>query len=100
MRNSYFVTQDELSHSKKIEISFSEEVSFLHKAAIKQTLNKIPKGYTLNIDATNAKYIAHDVLVLINDFKNQTSKTKGIEVQMIGFKDSYSLSSIDHVHTS
>ncbi len=81
-----------------ITIKLAQEVSFLNKAAIKQTLNHVPDGSRLVIDATDTFYIDHDVLQLIKEFLEIGSKEKEINVELIGFKEEYDLeNAIEHV---
>jgi hypothetical protein len=69
----------------------AQEVSFLNKAAIKNTLANIPNKSEVIINATDTVYIAHDVLDLIKEFKKITSKELEIKVKLVGFKKAYDL---------
>jgi hypothetical protein len=69
--------------------------SFLNKAAIKVTLNNIPTNSKVVINATDTVYIAHDVLDLINEFKNIKSKELNISIKLVGFKEAYDLVNSD-----
>jgi hypothetical protein len=68
----------------------AQEVSFLNKAAIKQTLNDIPEKSKVIIDKDTV-YIAHDILDLIHEFKTIKAVDKKIKVKLKGFKDAYEL---------
>ena len=59
-----------------IHIDLAQEVSFLNKAAIKSTLVSIPENSKVVINANDTVYIAHDVLDLIKEFKNNKAKSK------------------------
>jgi MFS superfamily sulfate permease-like transporter len=72
-------------------MKLAQEVSFLNKAAIKQTLSDLPEGSTLIIDASDTFYIDYDVVQLIKDFLSVGSKDKNVNVQLVGFKDEYEL---------
>ena len=81
-----------------IKIKLAQEVSFLNKAAIKQTLVHLPENSHVLIDASETVYIDHDVLELIKDFFEYTSADKNIKVDLIGFKDAYKIeNTMDHV---
>jgi MFS superfamily sulfate permease-like transporter len=91
MKRAYEFKKDEYRDGDVVEIDLAQEVSFLNKAAIKTTLNDIPKNSRVVINASNTVYIAHDVLDLIKEFKKIQSKDKNIKVKLIGFKKEYDL---------
>lgn len=74
-----------------IHIDLAQEVSFLNKSAIKDTLNKIPENSKVVINASATVYIAHDILDLITEFKKIKSKELNINVKLVGFKEGYKL---------
>lgn len=91
IKRAYFFRKEEYHDGDVIHIDLAQEVSFLNKAAIKLTLKHLPENSKLVIDASNTEYIAHDVLDLINEFKNYTSKEQNIEVTLVGFKKAYNM---------
>ncbi|GAA4060136.1 SulP family inorganic anion transporter [Flavobacterium cheonanense] len=78
-----------------IHIDLAQEVSFLNKSAIKDTLNKIPENSKVVINASATVYIAHDVLDLIREFKKIKAKELNINVKLVGFKEGYNLENSD-----
>ncbi|WP_298121255.1 SulP family inorganic anion transporter [Flavobacterium sp.] len=78
-----------------IHIDLAQEVSFLNKSAIKDTLNKIPENSKVVINANATVYIAHDVLDLIREFKKIKAKELNINVKLVGFKEAYNLENSD-----
>ena len=81
-KKPYFFHPDSHKEGQPIVLQLSEDVSFLNKAAILQTLNHIPDNSKLVIDASRSVTIDQDVLEIIEDFK--TSATfKNIEVKVI-----------------
>jgi MFS superfamily sulfate permease-like transporter len=73
----------------------AEEVSFLNKGSILKTLNDIPEGSTIIIDASKSKVIDRDVVEVIEDFKIN-AKRRNIRVELAGLKlDGHSKTS-DH----
>jgi len=64
----------------------AEEVSFLNKANILNSLNEIPNNSKVIIDCTYAKHIAYDVLEIIEDYESN-AKTKNITLEKINFID-------------
>ena len=91
MKQAYVFRAVNYKEGDVIYIDLAQEVSFLNKMAIKTTLNNLPKGAQVIIDASQTVYIAHDVQDLIREFYEIKSVEKGISIQLIGFKDSYDL---------
>ncbi len=99
MKLAYFFKKEEHQEGETIHIDLAQEVSFLNKAAIKQTLAHLPSDAKVVIDAGNTVYIDHDVLELLRDFMNYGSKDRNINVQLRNFKPAYRMDSVNHVHS-
>jgi len=99
MKLAYFFKKEEHSEDETIHIDLAQEVSFLNKAAIKQTLAHLPANSKVIIDAANTVYIDYDVLELIRDFLNFGSKDKNISVRLRNFKKAYKMEDAVHVHS-
>ncbi|MBC7868171.1 MAG: SulP family inorganic anion transporter, partial [Gloeobacteraceae cyanobacterium ES-bin-316] len=99
MKLAYFFKKEKHLKGETIRIDLAQEVSFLNKAAIKQTLAHLPENSKLIIDAANTVYIDYDVLELIRDFLNFGSKDKNIDVTLLNFKDAYLMTDAEHVHS-
>lgn len=97
MKLAYSFKKEEHHAGETIHINLAQEVSFLNKAAIKQTLADLPENSSVVINASNSAYIDHDVIELIRDFVALGSKDKGISVSLIGFKGVYRLADASHV---
>ena len=91
LKRAYHFRKEEYHDGDIIHIDLAQEVSFLNKASIKQTLMDIPENSKVVINAEDTVYIAHDVLDLIEEFKNIKAVDEGISVELIGFKDAYNL---------
>lgn len=91
LQNSYSFHKTDWHEGELIYLHLSEEVSFLNKASIKNTLNKIPNNAHLVIDASATEYIDFDVLEVIQDFKNAIISQKNIQLDLIGFKEKYNI---------
>lgn len=89
LKNSYYFHAERHKEGDTITVRLSEEVSFLNKAAIRQTLDHMPKDSAVVIDASNSKYIDYDVLELIKEFRDIKAPLKNISLQLIGFKEVY-----------
>jgi len=62
----------------------AEEVSFINKAGILNTLNEIPNNTKVIIDCTYSKSIAYDVVEIIKNYESN-AKTKNISIEKINF---------------
>lgn len=91
LKLAYFFKKDEYREGEAITIKLAQEVSFLNKAAIKQTLYHLPANSTVIIDASDTFYVDHDVIQMLRDFIEVVSKDKNISVNLIGFREEYDL---------
>lgn len=98
MKLAYNFRKEHYHEGETIHIDLAQEVSFLNKAAIKQTLNDLPKGSKVLIDAGNTVYIDFDVLELLRDFLQYGAKDRNIEVKLVNFKTAYKMEDAQHVH--
>lgn len=99
-KRAYSFRKEEYHDGDVIHIDLAQEVSFLNKAAIKNTLATIPENSTVVINASDTVYIAHDVLDLIEEFQEIRAVEDNITVSLVGFKKAYNLdndSEVQHV---
>lgn len=83
LRSAYFYQKKDARDSKDvIHIKLSEHVSFLNKASIVVTLEKLPPNSHVIIDGTNSEYIDYDVLEAIENFKT-TAEEKNIHLEIL-----------------
>ncbi len=94
LRIPFFYQRSSYSNGDLIKLTLSQEVSFLNKAAIKETLKQIPNGSSVIIDASHTEYIDFDVLDVIRDFAETHAPENNIKISLIGFKDSYNLPNV------
>ncbi|MGZ5189851.1 MAG: SulP family inorganic anion transporter [Flavisolibacter sp.] len=99
MKLAYFFKKEKHQEGETIHIDLAQEVSFLNKAALKETLRHLPDNSKVVIDAANTVYIDFDVLQLIRDFVNVGSKDKNIIVRLKNFKKAYRMEDAIHVHS-
>ena len=97
LKRAYTFKKDEYADGDIIHIDLAQEVSFLNKAAIKETLNAIPENSNVVITAHDTVYIAHDILDLIKEFKITRAVDENIKVKLKGFKKAYQLENSDEV---
>ncbi|MFK5924713.1 MAG: SulP family inorganic anion transporter [Verrucomicrobiota bacterium] len=87
--------KENLKGKENLRIVLSEDVTFLNKASILKTLEQIPNGTSVEIDASNTKFIHYDVVEIIEDFVI-SSKNRNIEVVIIDLYDHKQDSPIQH----
>jgi MFS superfamily sulfate permease-like transporter len=89
IRIPYYFHRSSFTESEIIKITLAQEVSFLNKASIKETLNHLPPNSTVIIDASETEYIDFDVLDLITEFYQTKAAEKDIRVSLVGFRNTY-----------
>jgi len=99
LKNSYFFHKDKHQKNDAIIIRLSEEVSFLNKAAIRQTLAHIPNNTQVTINASNTDYIDFDVLELIKEFRDIKAPLKNITCKLEGFQEKYQIENLLNVQS-
>jgi MFS superfamily sulfate permease-like transporter len=71
-------------------LKLKKDVSFLHKAPLRNLLDKIPENSMLFIDGTQASFIDRDIMETINDFvKAGTDRNIKVELKNVGHRRSY-----------
>lgn len=88
-RLPYHYQRSSFTSHDLIKLSLAQEVSFLNKASIKQTLENLPRNSSVIIDATHTEYIDFDVLDVVRDFAHSRAAERGIKLSLIGFRESY-----------
>jgi len=91
MRIPYYFIRNSYSNGDLVKLTLAQEVSFLNKASIKETLHNIPEGTALIVDATLTEYIDFDVLDIIKDFHDHRAPEKNIRMSLVGFKEPYKM---------
>lgn len=80
---SHAVHQEETSEGRKVyRLVMAEDVSFLNKGNIMQTLGKIPEGSKVEIDTSKSVFIDDDVRELFENFKD-TAVRQNIELTIL-----------------
>ncbi|MEJ7829312.1 MAG: SulP family inorganic anion transporter, partial [Segetibacter sp.] len=99
LKNAYFFHKDQHKEGDVIKIRLAEEVSFLNKAAIRETLDHIPENASVIIDASHTDYIDFDVLELIKEFRDIKAPLKKIKCSLEGFREKYRIENQLHVQS-
>jgi carbonic anhydrase len=94
-RNPYVKQNYTLHVGEVMRLELPNQVTFLNKASIKETLFDVPENTNVVIDATSSDYIDHDIIEIIEDFKDTVAQEKGIKVNILGQRSKYQLK--DHV---
>ncbi len=68
---------------ESVRIVLAQQVSFLNKASVLQSLNAIPNEASVEIDATQSVYVHADVVEIIDDFAH-AAKARNIKVTVNG----------------
>ncbi|NOX99906.1 MAG: bifunctional SulP family inorganic anion transporter/carbonic anhydrase [Verrucomicrobia bacterium] len=85
----------DLKGKRKVRIVLSEDVTFLNKASIQNSLLQIPNGSIVEIDGSNTFFMHNDIREIIEDFMIN-SKTREIEVTTIGLDDINQKNELQH----
>ena len=94
LRFAYSFDKKNYNDGEVIKIQLAHEVSFLNKAAIKETLHQLPENSVVKIDASESYYIDYDIVELIHDFEKTIAPQKNITLEVIGLKSKYSLNKV------
>jgi MFS superfamily sulfate permease-like transporter len=84
-RLPYHFDPEDFEPGKPIKIQLSEDVSFLNKAGIMNTLNHLPDDSHVIIDASRANNIHIDILEIFNDFR-ENALTRNIKFEVQGLE--------------
>jgi MFS superfamily sulfate permease-like transporter len=94
LRFAYSFDKEKYNEGEVIKIQLAHEVSFLNKAAIKDTLHQLPNNSVVKIDASESVYIDYDIVELIHDFEKTIAPQKNINLEVVGMKNKYSLNKV------
>ncbi|WP_109833085.1 SulP family inorganic anion transporter [Reichenbachiella versicolor] len=94
-KTPYHYDPDSQKSGEPIHIQLSENVSFLNKAGILNTLNLFKSGSHVIIDTTKTKTIHPDVIEMLDDFKNLQAPKRNIQVEIPGLDRLHQKGSLD-----
>ncbi|MCC6288239.1 MAG: SulP family inorganic anion transporter [Chitinophagaceae bacterium] len=98
MRIPYYYKRVQSDNGDITRLELAQEVSFLNKGSIKETLGSVADGSTIIIDASKSEYIDYDVLEEIRDFHDVQAPDRNITVSLVGFKNDYKIPQGSNVH--
>lgn len=100
VRIPYYYKRIKSENQDVITLELAQEVSFLNKGSIKQTLDSFPEDITVIIDATLSEYIDYDILEEIREFYMAKAPSKNITVSLVGFRNEYKIPESSSVRLS
>ena len=82
-------------------IELANQVSFLNRAALRKTLDGLPRDKQVLIDAHDSVYIDPDILEMIREYRDTIGPSRGVRVSTRGFRGRYKIDdSIQYVDYS
>jgi carbonic anhydrase/SulP family sulfate permease len=72
-----------------LRIELANQLSFLNRASLLETLHALPRGSHVVLDARNTVYMDPDIYDLIRDFENEVAPAHGLDVSLLGFEHHY-----------
>lgn len=88
-KNPFKIKTEKMNVKETITIELPNQVSFLNKASIKNTLWNLPKNSNVIIEAKNSDYIDEDILEIFETFKNTVAIENNIQLNIFGFKNKF-----------
>ena len=100
LRNPFSYRNQNYHTGDTIRIDLSQQVSFFSIPKFKKILSQIPPSSQVIVDASETHFIDHDILEIIEEFKNKHAPKKNISLNLIGFTDKFGLEDqIKHTST-
>lgn len=87
--NPFYIESTRSQKGKTFRLELSNEVSFLNKPAIKNTLWNLPQYSKIVIDASFTTYVERDVIEILHDFQHTFARENHIDVKILGLKEEY-----------
>jgi len=82
----YFYRRQVSAGGGVIHIHLAQQVTFLNKASIKMTLEKLQSDTYVILDASDTVYLHHDVIEIIREFLEVQAPERRIKADTVGFK--------------
>ncbi|GAA4796298.1 SulP family inorganic anion transporter [Olivibacter ginsenosidimutans] len=97
MRNPFGYDLEEVDGYKRVKVYLSEEVSFLNKAAIQQSLYNLPRDvHHITVDGSKSRFIDKDVVQVIKDYE-QNALSNGKKIELIDIYDKREIPNINYL---
>ncbi len=98
-RKPYLLDLDSNKDDNAYNFLLAEDVTFLHKASIMETLNKVPNGSVVTIDGTKSISIHPDVREIISDFETHAAFAN-IQLTLKGLNEGEQPNPVKEFHDS
>ncbi|MBM4013313.1 MAG: sulfate transporter, partial [Planctomycetes bacterium] len=72
-------------------IELANQVSFLNRAALRQSLDALRKGTHVLVDAEDSVFIDPDILDMIREYRDTIGPARGVQVSTRGFRVKYDI---------
>jgi carbonic anhydrase len=72
-------------------IELANQVSFLNRAALRKTLDAVPAGHHVLIDARDTVYIDPDILATVREYRDQIGPAREVRISTRGFRERYAI---------
>lgn len=90
-KNPFKIKTEKMNVKETITIELPNQVSFLNKASIKNTLWNLPKNSNVIIEAKNSDFIDDDILEIFETFKSTIAIDNNIQLNILGFKQKFQI---------
>lgn len=84
-KKPYNVTTISDNGKTKLKLELSENLTFLNKASIIETVSHLPDDADITIDATRSHFIHPDIMEILEDFK-QNAEYRNINLKFLGLE--------------
>ena len=84
-KKPYNVTTINENGKTKLKLELSENLTFLNKASIIETVSHLPNDTEIMIDATRSHFIHPDIMEILEDFK-QNAEYRNIKLEFMGLE--------------
>jgi MFS superfamily sulfate permease-like transporter len=85
-KSSFFFDEKKYAENELIHIKFSQEMTFLNKASLRDALQRIPDNAKVEIDACESTYIDEDIRELVREFRTNAA-SRNIELTVLSDED-------------
>ncbi|MEQ9466741.1 MAG: SulP family inorganic anion transporter [Ekhidna sp.] len=85
-KKPYAIESIEEEGGKKLRLELSENLTFLNKASIIETISHLPDNSDITIDASRSHYIHPDILELLSDFR-KNAEYRNINLKIVGMDE-------------
>lgn len=90
-KNEFVKIDEKHAYGDVLRLILPEQTTFLNRAAIIESLNKLPKNSKVIIDATMTDYIELEIIEVLKEFKDSLAKEKNILINLEGFQERYEM---------